>query len=121
MRRLRVRTSLLAEFAAVSFVALAVLGVVLAQTFLRTMHEEERSRATEIATLTAKADVRPRIPVEDLDAVLGNGEETALDAKLRAVSAGTASPASRCGAAPARSCTPPKPPSPGPPPKSRPS
>ncbi|MDQ3915973.1 MAG: EAL domain-containing protein [Actinomycetota bacterium] len=87
MRRLRVRTSLLAEFAAVSFVALAVLGVVLAQTFLRTMHEEERSRATEIATLTAKADVRPRIPVEDLDAVLGNGEETALDAKLHAVSA----------------------------------
>ncbi|MFN2587665.1 MAG: putative bifunctional diguanylate cyclase/phosphodiesterase [Actinomycetota bacterium] len=87
MRRLRARTSLLAEFAAVSFVALALLGGVLAQTFLRTMRAEARHRALDVATLTAKADVRPRIPLEDLDAVLTKGEEAALDTKLRAVAA----------------------------------
>ena len=86
MRRLRARTSLLAEFAAVSFVALVLLGVVLAQTFLRTMRQEERTRATQVAMLTAKADVKPKIPVDELDATLGHGEAASLDAKLRAFS-----------------------------------
>jgi protein-S-isoprenylcysteine O-methyltransferase Ste14 len=48
MRRLRARTSLLAEFAVVGFVALAVLGLVLAQTFLRTTEQEERDWVAEI-------------------------------------------------------------------------
>ena len=86
MRRLRARTSLLAEFAAVSFVALILLGIVLAQTFLRTMGAEEQTRATEVATLTTRADIRPRVSVDDLDTALGNGETAALDARLRAVS-----------------------------------
>ncbi len=73
---------MLAEFAAVSFAALVLLGLVLAQTFLRTMKAEERSQATEVATLTARADVRPRIPVEDVEGSLGNAEEAALDERL---------------------------------------
>jgi diguanylate cyclase (GGDEF)-like protein len=72
----------LTEFAAVGFVALVLLGVVLAQTFLRTMKDGEATRAVEVATLTARADVRPRIPVDDLES-LGHGQRAELDAKLR--------------------------------------
>ena len=81
MRRLRARTSLLAEFAAVSFVALVMLGLVLAQTFLRTTKGEERDQAIQVATLTARADVRPRIPV-DVDTTLGHSEREVLDERL---------------------------------------
>ena len=82
MRRLRARTSLLAEFAVVSFLALVLLGAVLAQTFLRTTKQEERDQATQIATLTARADVRPRIPVGDGETTLGHAERADLDQKL---------------------------------------
>jgi diguanylate cyclase (GGDEF)-like protein len=84
MRRLRARTSLLTEFAAVSFVALAVLGIVVAQTFLRTARHDERSKAAEVATLTARADIRPRVPVDDLDGSSGHGDRS-LDEKLDAL------------------------------------
>src|SRR5688500_9391706 len=82
MRRLRARTSLLAEFAIVSFVALTLLGIVLAQTFLRTSKNEERDQATQVATLTARADVRPRIPVDDIETTLGHAERDDLDQKF---------------------------------------
>ncbi|HYP23102.1 MAG TPA: GGDEF domain-containing protein, partial [Actinomycetota bacterium] len=84
MRRLRARTSLLAEFAVVSFVALVVLGVVLAQTFLRTTKQEERDQALQVASLTARADIRPRIPAEDVATTLGHAERDLLDDKLDA-------------------------------------
>ena len=77
---------MLAEFAVVGFLALTLLGVVLAQTFLRTMKQEERSYATEVATLTARADVRPRVELEDVTGSLGGAERAALDEKLDAVS-----------------------------------
>src|SRR3712207_8342786 len=87
MRRLRARTSLLAEFAVVSFAALVLLGVVLAQTFLRTAKQEERDRALQVASLTARADVRPRIPADEVATTLGHAERDLLDEKLDATAA----------------------------------
>ena len=85
MRRLKARTSLLAEFATVSFVVLVALGILLSQSFNHTIATEKRDRALQVAMLTVRADIRPKMPNEGLDGPLAGHERNALDVKLGAI------------------------------------